>query len=920
MAISPLFVVAMVALPVPSLGQIPKRPVPKVHIPILAPDDSVVPGLILVKYSQADAAHFTNLLRTRQAVSEGQLPHPNATWKSQIGKSGWTLWSVPKIAEPQAIAQSVLKSPGVFSSSPVHRIHAMLNSPNDGDWSAIEASDALILNFGTQQIDFRRLWHLDDINAFAAWSNYPGTWYTGASKPKNSPLVAVIDTGLDMAHPDFINAGGFGIDTASGGQIETTLCQQFQGGQVVPNGNLNDNVGHGTHVAGLALAAGNNGNVGGHGVIGTGYNSRGMILKVIDSATSGTDADAAAAIYYAADNGADVISLSLGTTSYSQLFQDAVTYAFQKGSLVIAAGNESGNGGGALGPIFPAACSGALGVTANGPNQTSASDYYAGTGDYLGIAAPGGDVVEGYDINGDLVIIQQYMFSTTPQGPNYIYSLAQPGYDFTYGYLTGTSMATPVVSGAAGLYYGKFNLHQKDARANVRAYQALESSAMGLNGGWDPVQGYGSLDMAALLQESNARSATIGGVRGLVYYGGTPVTNSQVKAKLTSGLGLTYSTTTNAYGLYRFEGMPTGTYSVSASPFGSLRTKKCIVKAGSDVPGFDFFAGPKTGDTTPPVSSKLQVLNVSTNSIDVDFWGYDTETEIDSVKMKVGSYDGASDIMAEIEVVPDGNLVHFATNALSSGTNYLSVTYRNGNGLSTVAKVQFNGPFSPNNAVYTALSAPVKMKVGQSFPVSVTFQNTGVTLWDPAGVNPYAIGSVSPYNNKTFGLSQVLLTGAVVNPGGSATLNFTAKPTKAGTFPFEWQMQQLGVGFFGTVSSPIMVTIAAKTNDARFLSQAFPYVMKPGLTYPVSVTYLNLGPSSWDSTNYALQSVANSPWGISSVPIVGLPVPPGSPYTFTFNITAPTTAGLYKFQWQMAQPAVELFGAAGPSKNLTVKP
>src|SRR5256885_4946842 len=111
------------------------------------------------------------------------------------------------------------------------------------------------------------------------------------------------------------------------------------------------------------------------------------------------------------------IYLSLGSTNFSQLFQDAVTYAFQRGSAVICAGNENGNGGGNLGPIYPAACSGALGVTANAPDYFSADDYYAGYGSYVDIAAPGGDLVAGADY-----YIIQYVWSTACRGTVFLNS------------------------------------------------------------------------------------------------------------------------------------------------------------------------------------------------------------------------------------------------------------------------------------------------------------------------------------------------------------------------------------------------------------------------------------------------------------------------------------------------------------------
>src|SRR5204862_6909066 len=124
--------------------------------------------------------------------------------------------------------------------------------------------------------------------------------------------------------------------------------------------------------------------------------------------STGEDSNLAAAMFYAADNNADILSISLGERQgFSQLLQDATTYAWQKGCLVVVAANEDGGGGGDIGPIYPAVCSGALAVTANGPGYLSAAATYAGTGPYVDIAAPGGDVVQS-----DEYMLIQFVFST----------------------------------------------------------------------------------------------------------------------------------------------------------------------------------------------------------------------------------------------------------------------------------------------------------------------------------------------------------------------------------------------------------------------------------------------------------------------------------------------------------------------------
>ncbi|HTQ10163.1 MAG TPA: S8 family serine peptidase, partial [Fimbriimonadaceae bacterium] len=564
-------------------------------------------------------------------VSLAGLPSGSYLHNS-LAHLGWTLWMIPNNVDPRKAAMSVRSDPRVASAEPVNKVYALIGDPNDDDYGVQETEDTnpdVVLDLSNVNPSFTRLWYLDETFARDAWDVYPGAYYTYLTKPANAPMIAIIDSGCDQFHPDFINAGGTSTNTAMGGQLNWALSSHFSFG-MPDGGSWNDDNGHGTHVAGLALAAANNGGFlcnsdfgipsANHGIVGTGYNAQGMILKVIAQDGSGTDTDAAAAIMYAADNGADIINLSLGTENYSQVFQDAVTYAWQKGCLVVAAGNENGNGGGDLGPIYPAACSGALAVTADGPNWQPATADYAGYGDYVSIAAPGGDLIQDPDY-----ILIQFIYSTameTEGGANSLYDLSNQGalfppYDIDYAYLAGTSMATPQVSGAAALYYGYYGLHRAQGHVNIRAYRALERSAQSVegapNGAWEPVQGYGVLDAYDLLFDADSRSSTVGSIEGIVYSGGTPVPNVQVRAQATTG-GTTYSTTTHGDGEYRFDSMPPATYNVKAAPFGVLKTKTIIVSIGSDATGVDFWVNGNPFQDGPPVVPLFTVNSVGTSS------------------------------------------------------------------------------------------------------------------------------------------------------------------------------------------------------------------------------------------------------------------------------------------------------------------
>src|SRR5207249_1025197 len=151
------------------------------------------------------------------------------------------------------------------------------------------------------------------------------------------------------------------------------------------------------------------------------------------------------------------------------------------------------------------------------------------------------------------------------------------------------------------------------------------------------------------------------------------------------------------------------------------------------------------------------------------------------------------------------------------------------------------------------------------------------------------------------------------------SFNVTAPATK-GTYNFQWRIVQDGVEWFGALSTNVAVKDGL--NDASFVSQSVPSVMTPGQTYAVSVTMQNTGGTTWSAgAAYRLGSQNpqdNTTWGTSRVSLPGgSSVAPGANVTFSFNVTAPATAGTYNFQWRMVQDGVEWFGAL--SANAAVR-
>ncbi|MCA1916200.1 S8 family serine peptidase [Methanospirillum hungatei] len=246
-----------------------------------------------------------------------------------------------------------------------------------------------------------------DIDAPEAW---------GITTGSPNVVVAVVDTGVDYTHPDLAaniwqNSGEIinGVDDDGNGYIDDVRGWNF----VSKNNDPMDDSGHGTHCAGTIAAVGNNG----IGVTGTAWNVKIMPLKFLNAQGSGYVSDAISAILYANRKGAAVISNSWSGTGYTQSLKDAIDAS--SAVVVCAAGNSGANAD--SNPQYPAAftSSNILSVAATDYNDKLASFSNYGPNS-VDLAAPGVSI-----------------YSTSKSG--------------TYQYLSGTSMATPHVSGVAAL-------------------------------------------------------------------------------------------------------------------------------------------------------------------------------------------------------------------------------------------------------------------------------------------------------------------------------------------------------------------------------------------------------------------------------------------------------------------------------------
>jgi subtilisin family serine protease len=216
-----------------------------------------------------------------------------------------------------------------------------------------------------------------------------------------------------------------------------------------------DDHGHGTHVAGIAAAATDNG----LGIAGLGWETKILTLKVLDYEGNGDGLTLAAAIEYAAEHGADVINMSLGgPTPCDPFVQSKVNTAHSAGvTLIAAAGNN-------LGPteMFPANCEHVLGVAAT--DEADMRAPYSNYGGHVSVAAPG----------------------------SRIYSTIDGG---SYDYDSGTSMATPHVASLAALLLARYPLYTPDQIASAILDNAQDLGAPG----WEEYYGCGRMDASLAL-------------------------------------------------------------------------------------------------------------------------------------------------------------------------------------------------------------------------------------------------------------------------------------------------------------------------------------------------------------------------------------------------------------------------------------
>jgi subtilisin family serine protease len=366
-----------------------------------------VPGEVLVKLKSRPGSTGSNNFMGKTAAMKGMtlrrswagLNMHKFSLKGQAGAA-----AVPDV---MALVQELRKDPEVAYAEPNYYVRAQSTGFESRAFSSDEVRQMAATGpsaYSTQpQIQSQQAWSI--VSADAA-----------------PVVVAIIDTGLDWRHSVFADSGalwtnsyevsGNGIDDDGNGYVDDIHGWNF----VDNNPSPLDDEGHGTHVAGIVLGV----TMDIHAEPISAAKIRLMPLKFLDSSGAGNTSDAIEAIYYAANNGATILNNSWGGGGYSQALVDAVEYSYNKKTIFVAAAGNAANNNDAS-PTYPANYSMpnliSVAATTDADMLASFSNFGART---VHMGSPGVSIL-----------------STTPNN--------------TFSLSSGTSMATPFVSGVAAL-------------------------------------------------------------------------------------------------------------------------------------------------------------------------------------------------------------------------------------------------------------------------------------------------------------------------------------------------------------------------------------------------------------------------------------------------------------------------------------
>ncbi|MBC7231077.1 MAG: S8 family serine peptidase [Actinobacteria bacterium] len=348
----------------------------------------------------------------------------------------------------------------------------LMRAPRETDLTVLEALPSI--DWAEPDLPFRAAESPNDPDYPLQWNlqkiKMPGAWDIAAGGDP-SVVVAVVDSGV--AYRDsgtFRRAPDFAATSFVPGY-------DFVANDAYPD----DEYGHGTHVAAIIASAYNNA----FRAAGMAYSCSIMPVRVLGAAGSGTASAVASGIYYAADNGASVINLSVASPRHSKAVSEAVRYAWERGVLCVAASGNEGSDPGYPGGMDCPADEGQYVIAVGATDCRDLRAHYSNYGEGLDLVAPGGDLTR--DDNGD------GHGDGIPQEAYRIAGNHQSGFALVWG--EGTSMASAQVSAAAALL---LSLDPKLTPGEVTHLLTSSASDLG-EPGWDEYYGHGLLDVEAAL-------------------------------------------------------------------------------------------------------------------------------------------------------------------------------------------------------------------------------------------------------------------------------------------------------------------------------------------------------------------------------------------------------------------------------------
>lgn len=582
-------------------------------------------------------------------------------------------------------------------------------------------------------------WNFHDQNEGGIRVEQAWSTSTGLDGSNNGVIVAIVDTGI--AYEDYLKY----TKAPDLGNTSFVPGYDFVNNDAHPN----DDNSHGTHVAGTVAQSTNNT----IGVAGIAYNARLMPVKVLNKKGTGTYDDIADGIYFAANNDAKVINLSLGGSAPSEILEDALAYAYDKGVTIVAAAGNDG-----MGTVsYPAAYDQYV-IAVGATRYDKSLAPYSNHGTSLDLVAPGGDT--SVDQNGDGYVDGILQNTFNPESKN-------TG-DFGYWFLQGTSMASPHVAGVAALLIANGN-----ATSPSQVQTALQETAMDLGiSGKDTTYGYGLIDAsAALAWQAVPNTAPSADSQTVIAQEDVPKSIT-LTGNDPEGEPLTYTVINGPYHGMLMGIAPNITYIPNTDYNGSdnFTFKVSDGTVDSNIAKVDIAVTPVND---PPVAVDQSVSTNINVPMDITLNTTDPDGDALTYSIDIGPSNGT------LTWLPTGNIVTYAPNDGYTGTDSFTYTVSDSSGLTDSATViisVFEMPSVPTINIDIDMTTTIKKAGKNTFVWAIARVSVGEpgALLPNATVTGHWEGATSDIDTGTSDLEGIILLNSdqVKTSGETQTFTF----------------------------------------------------------------------------------------------------------------------------------------------------